>query len=138
MVKEFDNLLVVRTASKGRSLAGLRVGWAIGHRELIEGLSRVKNSFNSYTIDCLTMVGTIASFKDEAYFRDTVGKVAKTRERVRNRMEDMGFKVCESKANFLFAAHTERGAVSLFDGLRKKKILVRYFDRPRIENYLRI
>ena len=138
LVNDFDNLLVVQTASKGRSLAGLRIGWAMGQKDLIEGLARIKDSFNSYTVNTISLAAAIASFGDDEYFRDVVSRVIRTREHVTGEMRKMGFTVCESKANFIFASHPERNAGSLFAALREKKILVRYFDRPRINNHLRI
>ncbi len=114
------------------------MGWAIGQKELIEGLARIKNSFNSYTMDSIALAGAAASFGDDAYFKSVILKVIRTREYVSSEMRKMGFMVCDSKANFIFVSHPQKDARSLFDALRKKKILVRHFDRPRIRNYLRI
>lgn len=137
-VNEHPNLLVVHTLSKSRSLAGLRVGVAIGHPDLIDGLNRVKNSFNSYTIDRLALAGAAAAFEDSEYFAETTGKVVATRERTTARLRELGFRVIDSSANFLFASHSERPAETLFQELKRRGVLVRYFNQPRIDNYLRI
>lgn len=138
LIAEYDNLLVVQTLSKSRSLAGLRVGFAMGSGELIEGLERIKNSFNSYPLDVLAQRAAQASLMDEAYFVDTCAKVMASRSRLVGEMEKMGFEVLPSAANFIFATHPEYPAAGLFAALRERGILVRYFDRPRIDNYLRI
>lgn len=137
-VNDYPNLLIVQTLSKSRALAGLRVGFAFGHKELIEGLNRIKNSINSYTLDRLSMAGAKASFEDEAYFQEIGLKVINTRESVIPVLKDLGFKVLESKANFLFVSHNTIQAKILFDELRNKGILVRYFNKPKIDNFLRI
>jgi len=137
-VNDHPNMLVVHTLSKSRSLAGLRVGVAIGHPDLIDGLNRVKNSFNSYTIDRLALAGAAAAFEDQAYFAETTRKVVATRERTTIGLRKLGFRVIESRANFLFASHPEHQAASLFQELKRKGILVRYFNQPRIDNFLRI
>lgn len=138
LVCRYDNVLVVQTLSKSRSLAGLRVGYAIGHEDLIEGLSRVKNSFNSYTVDRLALEGAIAAMKDEAYFQQTRRQIMDTRERVIVDLQALGFEVVESTANFIFVTHRTHQAEALFQGLRSRGVLVRYFKKPRIDNYLRI
>ncbi|MCA0756129.1 histidinol-phosphate transaminase [Paenibacillus sp. N4] len=138
LIREYPNLLVVQTLSKSRSLAGLRVGFAFGSEELIEGLNRIKNSFNSYTLDRLALAGAIASFEDDAYFRDTTAKVIATRERVTKQVQELGFRATDSKANFVFITHPELPAKSIFQQLRDKGVLVRYFDQPRIDEYLRV
>lgn len=138
LINEYPNLLVIQTLSKSRSLAGLRVGFAIGHEELIEGLNRVKNSFNSYTLDRLAQVGAIEAFKDEEYFQQTRTRTIHTREWISNKLESIGFNVVESKANFIFISHSVIQANVLFQQLREKGILVRYFNKPRIDNYLRV
>lgn len=102
LVNEYPNLLVVQTLSKSRSLAGLRVGWALGSEELIDGLNRVKNSFNSYTLDRLALAGSVVAFEDEAYFREITAKVITTREKVTAELKAIGFKVTDSAANFVF------------------------------------
>ncbi len=137
-VNEFPNLIVIHTLSKSRALAGLRVGFAFGHRELIEGLNRIKNSINSYTIDRPALAGAKAAFEDEAYFRSITLKVIATREKVVPSFKELGFTVLESKANFLFVSHNRLPAKLIFSELRNRGILVRYFNKPRIDNYLRI
>lgn len=138
LIKEFPNLLVIQTFSKSRSLAGLRVGFAIGSEELIEGLNRVKNSFNSYPLDRISQAGAKAAIEDEAYFRKTTNQVIATRERVTAILEKGGFKVIPSKANFIFIHHPERDAAELYGLLKKQGVLVRYFNKPRINQYLRV
>jgi histidinol-phosphate aminotransferase len=138
LIGEFPNLLVVQTLSKSRSLAGLRVGFAFGSEELIDGLNRIKNSFNSYTLDRLALSGAIAAFEDQAYFEEITAKVIQTREATANRLRQLEFHVVESKANFVFISHPKLYAKQIFQELREKGILVRYFEQPRIDNYLRV
>lgn len=138
LVGKYDNVLVVQTLSKSRSLAGLRVGFAIGHPALIDGLNRVKNSFNSYTVDRLAMAGAVAAICDDYHFQKRKHQIMDTRERVTEALQEMDFHVVESEANFIFVSHKTRKAKELFEKLREKKVLVRYFDKPRIDNYLRI
>ncbi|WP_424766563.1 histidinol-phosphate transaminase [Paenibacillus sp. sgz302251] len=138
LISEYPNLLVVQTLSKSRSLAGLRVGLAFGSEELIDGLNRIKNSFNSYTLDRLALAGAVASLEDEAYFRETTDKVIATRDRVSGQLAELGFKVTSSKANFVFISHPSLAAKAIFQQLRDKGVLVRYFDQPRIDEYLRV
>ncbi|GBG09732.1 histidinol-phosphate transaminase [Paenibacillus agaridevorans] len=138
LVPQFPNLLVVQTLSKSRSLAGLRVGFAFGSEELIDGLNRIKNSFNSYTMDRVALRGAVASLADEAYFRETTDKVIATRERVARQVKELGFRSTDSKANFLFIEHPAIPASELFAELRERGVLVRYFNSPRIDNYLRV
>lgn len=138
LIGDYPNLLVIKTLSKSRSLAGLRVGYALAQKELIEGIDRIKNSINSYTLDRLALAGAIAAIKDDAYFQDIRRRIIMTRERVSNTMEEMGFKVLPSKANFIFVTHPLIPAVELFHKLRENGVLVRYFKGPRIDNYLRI
>ncbi len=138
LIRKYSNLLVVMTLSKSRSLAGLRVGFAMGDKELIDGLNRVKNSFNSYTIDRLAMVGAVASIKDDAYFQQTRQKIIKTREFVTKSLESMNFYVIPSLANFLFIRHPGKSAEVLFSALRGRGILVRYFKKPIIDQFLRV
>ncbi|MBD2868302.1 histidinol-phosphate transaminase [Paenibacillus arenilitoris] len=138
LISEYPNLLVVQTLSKSRSLAGLRVGFAFGSEELIDGLNRIKNSFNSYTLDRLALAGAVASFEDEAYFKETTAKVIATRERVSEQVAALGFKLTESKANFVFISHPSIAAERIFRELRGKGVLVRYFNQPRIDGYLRV
>ena len=138
LVDRYPNLLVVQTFSKGRSLAGLRVGFAVGHPALVEALERVKNSFNSYPLDRLAIVGAVASVQDEAYFQENCQKVVATRETLVAEMGRLGFKVLPSAANFIFARHPSYHAADLSAALREKAIIVRHFRKPRIDQYLRI
>lgn len=138
LVKRYPNLLVVQTLSKSRSLAGLRVGFALGHPELIEALERVKNSFNSYPLDRLALAGATASFADEAYFQQTRQAVIASREQLTQELAGMGFEVLPSQANFVFARHPQQDAAQLAAALRARSIIVRHFTAPRISQYLRI
>ncbi|RYM05191.1 histidinol-phosphate transaminase [Sporolactobacillus sp. THM7-7] len=138
LIHDYPNLLAVRTLSKYSSLAGIRVGFALGHKELIEGLNRLKNSFNSYTIDRLALVGAKAAIEDDAYYRDLSQRIMDTRERTIEQLERIGFHVIPSQANFIFITHREAPAETLFHELRKHGILVRYFNQPRISDYLRV
>lgn len=138
LVGRYENLLVVQTFSKSRSLAGLRVGFAIGSEALIEGLNRIKNSFNSYTIDRLAMAGAKAAIEDDTYFEENKNKIIRTRERVAENLKEMKFSVIPSRANFLFITHKEIKAEEIFLKLREKGVLVRYFNKPLINNYLRV
>ncbi|MFE8072096.1 histidinol-phosphate transaminase [Marinobacteraceae bacterium S3BR75-40.1] len=138
LVDRYPNLLVVQTVSKSRSLAGLRVGWAVGHRDLIAGLERVKNSFNSYPLDRLAIAGAVAAFEDEAYFQDTRARVMESREQMSRALRELGFEVLPSQANFVFVSHPEHPAAQLGKALREDGIIVRYFNKPRIDRFLRI
>ena len=138
LISEFPNLLVIQTFSKSRSLAGLRVGFALGNKELIEGLNRVKNSFNSYPLDRVAQAGAKAAIEDAAYFLETTNKVIQTRERVTHSLEEKGFHIISSKANFIFISHPNQDAEELYKGLKKHGVLVRYFNKPRINQYLRV
>jgi histidinol-phosphate aminotransferase len=138
LINEFDNLLVVQTLSKSRALAGLRVGFAMGSNVLIEALGRVKNSFNSYPLDVLAQRAALASIEDEDYFRTSCQRLINSRDTLCSAMAALGFKVLPSGANFIFASHAQYRAKDLFSRLRERGIVVRYFDKPRIDNYLRI
>jgi histidinol-phosphate aminotransferase len=138
LVARHPNLLVIQTLSKSRSLAGLRVGFAIGQPELIEALERVKNSFNSYPLDRLAIAGAVASFADEEYFRRTCQAVIASREELVRQLARLGFEVLPSAANFVFARHPQRDAAQLAAALRERAIIVRHFRQPRIDQYLRI
>jgi len=138
LLGQFDNLLVVQTLSKSRALAGLRVGLAMGHPDLIEALDRVKNSFNSYPLDGIAQRAAEAALQSEDYTREICARVAHSRDRLAASLSRLDFDVLPSAANFLFVTHPAHTAVSLFNGLREGGILVRHFDRPRIDNYLRI
>ncbi len=138
MINEFDNLLVVQTLSKSRALAGLRVGFAMGNEDLIEALGRVKNSFNSYPLDVISQRAALASFQDEDHFQQNCRRVINSRDSLCSELAKLGFEVLPSGANFVFATHPVIEARQLFSKLREKGIVVRYFDKPRIDNYLRI
>jgi len=138
LVDKYPNLLVVQTLSKSRSLAGLRVGLAIGNKDLVDALDRVKNSFNSYPIDRLAEVATVVAFEDDTYFKECRDKIIATREWTTNELEKLGFNVLPSQANFLFAQPLGKDAASVAQYLREHKVLVRYFNKPRINQFLRI
>lgn len=138
LVNKYDNLLVVRTFSKSRSLAGSRIGYAVGSKELIKYLNDCKFSFNSYTMDSLTIALGVASVADDAYFKETCAKVIKTRENTKEALKSMGFSMPDSQTNFVFATHESVPAEVIFEELKKRNIFVRYFKKPRINNYLRI
>jgi histidinol-phosphate aminotransferase len=138
LIAKYPNLLITQTFSKSRSLAGLRVGFAIGQAELIEGLERVKNSFNSYPLDRAAIAGATASIKDKAYFEETCQKIITTRERITESLEALDFLVLPSKTNFVFAKPKSHDAAQLYQQLKEAGILVRYFSSPRIDGFLRI
>ena len=138
LIGEFPNLLVTQTASKSRSLAGLRVGWALGSPDLISAMCCVRDSINSYTVDRVAQAAAAAAIGDEAYFNKTCRVIMATRERVFDRLKDLGFQVEPSKANFLFVRHPEAAGKQIFQALRERGILVRRWDLPRIEDHLRI
>ncbi len=138
LIKQYSNLLVIQTLSKSRSLAGLRVGFAIGDEALIAGLERVKNSFNSYPLGRLAIAGAVASLEDKEYFNTTCKVIIKTREVLVAELKKLGFEVIPSHANFVFARHQEQDAEDLSAKLREKSIIVRYFRKPRIDQFLRI
>jgi histidinol-phosphate aminotransferase len=138
LVQEFPNLLVTHTLSKSRSLAGLRVGFAVGQPGLLQALERVKGSFNSYPVDRLAIAGGTAALKDQAHFEHTRSEVIATREWLAAQLARLGFEVVPSQANFLFAAHASHTGADLLRLLRERRILVRHFAAPRIERFLRI
>ncbi|SEO29862.1 histidinol-phosphate transaminase [Bradyrhizobium sp. OK095] len=138
LVARHDNLLVIQTFSKSRALAGLRVGFAIGQRPLIEALERVKDSFNSYPLDCLAIAGGVAAITDEAWFEQTRGRIIASREKLVRDLQGLGFEVVPSMANFVFARHPGHSGAELAAGLRKHGVLVRHFAKPRIGDFLRI
>lgn len=138
LVDKYPNLLVVQTLSKSRSLAGMRVGFAIGHKDLIDGLDRVKNSFNSYPLDRLAEAATVAAFEDDTYFKTCRDKIIATRDWTVKELTALGFSVLPSQANFVFAKPANNNAAELAQKLRENKILVRYFNAPRINQFLRI
>ncbi|MGA9396371.1 MAG: aminotransferase class I/II-fold pyridoxal phosphate-dependent enzyme, partial [Azonexus sp.] len=126
------------TLSKSRSLAGLRVGFAVGHPALIEALERVKNSFNSYPLDRLAIVGAVAALDDTGHFEQARQAVIATREKLTTELKSLGFDVLPSAANFIFARHSGRDAAQLAQALRERNIIVRHFKLPRIDQFLRI
>lgn len=138
LIDKYENLLVTGTFSKSRSLAGLRIGFAIGSKALIDVMEAVKNSYNSYTVDSLSIEMGAASIEDDEYFKSTCKKVIKTRERVTLELEKLGFDVLDSQTNFIFATHNKHNMKSLFEYLKTQKVFIRYFSLPRIENYVRI
>ncbi|EXI77850.1 MAG: Histidinol-phosphate aminotransferase [Candidatus Accumulibacter appositus] len=138
LVNEHPNLLVVRTLSKAHSLAGLRVGYAVGQCALIEALDRVKNSFNSYPLDRLAIAGAVAAIGDQAYFDGTRQAVMRSREVLCTALSGLGFAVLPSAANFVFARHQQQDAAELAAALRQRGIIVRHFKLPRIDQHLRI
>lgn len=138
LVDRYPNLLVTQTLSKSRSLAGLRVGIAVGHPDLIEALERIKNSFNSYPLDRIAIAGAAAAFEDRAYFEQTCRQVIESREAVVQAMQALGFEVLPSAANFVFARHSQRDAAQLAAALRDQGVIVRHFKLARIDQFLRI
>lgn len=138
LLEEYDNLLVVQTFSKSRAMAGARIGFAIGNEKLIGYLNDVKFSFNSYTISQPTIAMGVACVEDEAYFKEIVGKVIATRERTKKELKELGFSFPDSRSNFIFATHERICAEELFEACRREQIYVRFFAKPRIDNYLRI
>ena len=138
LVKKYDNLLVVQTFSKSRSMAGMRIGFAIGNKELIDAMYAVRNSYNSYTMNMPSILCGVEAVTDRAYFEKTTKAIMETREEVAKKLTALGFTVLPSSTNFLFAAHKSVPAEELFLMLREKHIYVRYFKSPRISNYLRI
>lgn len=138
LVPEFDNILVIRTFSKSYSLAGSRVGFAIGQRPLIDALERVKDSFNSYPLDRLAQAAATAAWKDRDWFEATRSRIIMSRNQLTTDLTELGFEVLPSAANFVFARHSAHGGASLAAALRTEAILVRHFNKPRISDYLRI
>ncbi len=133
-----ENLLVVHTLSKSRALAGLRVGFAVGHPDLIEGLERVKNSFNSYPLGRLAQAGAIAAIEDQAHLEETSAKVIQTRSNLVEQLNALGFETLPSTANFIFTRHPQHAGAKLYQALRDRGIIVRHFKSARIEEFLRI
>lgn len=138
LIHKYPNLLVVQTFSKGRSLAGLRVGAVYGNRDLIEGIKRVKNSFNSYPVDAVAQRAALASLQDESYYRTTIDRIVKTREATIDALSERKFKVLPSVANFVFASPEDGAAEALFEYLSSKNILVRHWNTPALNKWLRI
>lgn len=138
LIEIYDNLLVVQTFSKSRSMAGLRIGYAIGSPALIKAMNDVKYSINSYTMNLPSLLMGVEAVKDTAYFKSCIDKIVATRERTKQRLSSLGFVFPDSRANFIFAKHSDFSAVELFEALRREHIFVRYFNQPRISDYLRI
>ena len=138
LIEKYDNLLVVQTFSKSRSLAGMRVGYAMGNQKLIRYINDVKYSFNSYTMNQTALALGVEAIRDRAYFEETRQKIIDTREWTKKELKALGFAFGDSMSNFIFAAHERIPAKELFEALRKEHIYVRYFSKERIENYLRI
>lgn len=138
LTKKYENLLITGTFSKSRSLAGMRIGYAIGSKTLISVLEAVKNSYNSYTLNSVSMAAGTAAIKDRAYFESTVSKVIATRQRVAEELRALGFTVLNSQTNFLFATHNAINIKDYFEWLKAQKVFIRYFNLPRINNYVRI
>ncbi len=138
LLEKYENLMVVQTFSKSRALAGLRVGYAIGNKKLIDYLKDVKFSFNSYTMNMPAIEMGAAAVLDDAYFKETVGKIVKTREWTKEQLKKLGFSFADSKSNFLFVTHEKVPAGEIFAALKENGIYVRHWNKPRIDNYLRI
>lgn len=138
LLEKYDNLLVVQTFSKSRSMAGMRIGFAIGHPDLIKALNDVKYSYNSYTMNLPSLVLGTEAVKDEVYFRETLKKITDTREWSKGRLKEFGFTFPDSMANFIFACHERVPAEQIFEALRAQQIYVRYFKQPRLSDHLRI
>lgn len=138
LVDKYENLLIVQTFSKSRALAGMRIGFAIGQKKLISYLNDVKFSFNSYTMNRLTIACGKACVEDRGYFQEITGKIVATREWTKQKLAELGFTFPDSKANFIFPTHKTVPAQELFENLKTAGIYVRYFKKPRIDNYLRI
>lgn len=138
LVEKYENLLVVQTFSKSRSMAGMRIGFAIGSEKLIRFMNDVKFSVNSYTMNPVTQLCGAQSVKDEEYFKKTVGMIIDTREKTKKRLLELGFTFPDSMSNFIFASHKTKPAGEIFEELKKRKIFVRYWNKPRINNSLRI
>jgi histidinol-phosphate aminotransferase len=138
LINEYDNLLVVRTFSKSRCMAGARIGYAMGNPYLIKVLTDVKNSYNSYPMNAISISLGVESVKDDVYFKEMIDKVIRTREQTKRELIRLGFHVLDSQTNFLFISHEKKEASDLFAKLRNRKILVRYFKQDRIDNFLRI
>lgn len=138
LIEKYDNLLVVQTFSKSRSMAGMRIGYAFGNEALIRYLNDVKYSFNSYTMNDTALKLGAAAVEDHEYFAETCRKIIATREHAKEELKRLGFSFADSRANFIFAAHESADAKELFEALKEEGIYVRYFNKPRISNYLRI
>lgn len=138
LIEKYDNLLVVQTFSKSRAMAGMRIGFAIGSKKLISYLQDAKFSFNSYTMNMPAIEMGVEAVKDDAYFKEITGKMIATRERVKKELKQLGFSFTDSQTNFLFVTHEKVPAVQIFTALREQGIYVRYWNKPRLDNRLRI
>ena len=138
LINKYENLLVIQTFSKSRSMAGMRIGFAIGNEKLIKYMNDVKFSVNSYTMNILTQICGAEAVRDEKYFIDTVSKIINTRERSKIKLKELGFEFPDSMSNFIFARPLKKSAQYVFEELKKKKIFVRYWNKPIIKDYLRI
>lgn len=138
LIDKYENLLVVQTFSKSRSMAGMRIGFAIGNEKLIKYMNDVKFSINSYTMNPVTQICGAKSVEDEAYFSETVKGIINTREKTKTALKELGFEFPDSMSNFIFAKHKDIDADTIFTQLKERKIFVRYWNKPRINNYLRI
>ena len=138
LVEKYDNLLVIQTFSKSRSMAGMRIGFAIGSKKLIQYMNDVKFSINSYTMNTVTQLCGAAAVRDEAYFREAVGRIIETREYSKGRLRELGFTFPDSMSNFIFASPQKKSAEHVFTELKKRSIFVRWWDKPVIRDYLRI
>ena len=138
LLDEYDNLLVIQTFSKSRSMAGLRIGYAIGSETMIKYLNDVKYSYNSYTMTSLTLAIGVEAVRDDEYFRTTCAKIVKTREKLKEDLRELGFEFQDSRTNFIFAKHESVPAEFIFTELKKRNIYVRYWNKPRINEYMRI
>ena len=138
LIEKYENLLITGTFSKSRSLAGMRIGFAIGSKTLIDTLEAVKNSYNSYTVDALSIAMGIEAMKDVEYFNETISKIIATRTRVTEELRLLGFEVLDSQTNFVMATHEDYDMKEMFEYLKENKIFIRYFNQPRINKYVRI
>ena len=138
LIDKYENLLVVQTFSKSRSMADMRIGYAFGSRKLISAMENVKYSYNSYTMDQAALCLGTAAVEDEAYFKDTLGRIIRTREETKVWLKELGFSFPDSMANFIFASHEKADAEELYQALKKERIYVRYFKKPVLDRYLRI
>ena len=138
LIEKYPNLLVVQTFSKSRSMAGMRIGYAMGNKELIKALNDVKYSFNSYTMSRVALLCGVEAVNDKAYFEEHVKKICETREKTKKALAALGFSFPDSQSNFIFAAHKSMPAKEIFAALKARNIFVRYFNKPGIDNYLRI
>lgn len=138
LIDKYENLLVIQTFSKSRSMAGMRIGFAMGNKKLIKYMNDVKFSINSYTMTPLTQLCGAEAIRDEKYFQETVSKIVATRENTKTELAKLGFTFTDSKSNFIFASHASVPAKKIFNELKKRGIYVRYWNKPRISNHLRI